>query len=93
MNLGILKDALASLFDSKHKQVIALLLIVVGIMAGTIYVNRSTDEIKDEITTVEKDGIGTMKDIEANEEQIRALWVYIRRIENEHKDHITKRRH
>ena len=100
MNLNILKEALQALFPDKKSYIIALLLVIIGAFSIIGLINKSEDKIEEEIEVIEEEiqeekieDVHFMKDIESNEEQIKALWIYVRRIENEHKDHIKQKRH
>ena len=104
MNINILKDSLNVLFDTKQKQIIALLLVVIAGFVINMAISDNNEVVQDEIQVVEKEievvekaSIVKMKDIERNKEQIDALWIYIRRVEKEHKqdlgNHSGKRKH
>ena len=95
-----LKDALSSLFDSKQKQVIALLLIVIGGFSVNLLISNSEEKVEEELEVFEEEqhldeieAVKVMKDVEANSEQIKLLWIKYKHIEDSHKEHIQKRKH
>ena len=100
MNLNILKEALQAIFPDKKSYIIAILLIIISGFIITNLIRSSKDEIEEEIEVVEEEiqierleDVKLQKDVQANEEQIKALWGTLNRLQIQLNDHKEAKRH
>ena len=98
-----MKEILDLIKDPKNKA-IALLGVALIVATAMNFRDKAVKEVKSEVKEQlveiqeddkedEVDFAKAMKDIESNDDQIKALWGAIRELENDFKDHEDKKKH